>query len=178
MYNKKTRTPGDGGLEGAIKTAISLLAYKENTKKELLEKLIDRGYSKEDAAQAVCFTVQKRYLNEERYFMRFVQSSAENKHFGKRRIIQDARRKGFADETIKKCGSDAVRQVDFDDECYKTLCRYNRCPKEKIVPTLLRRGYTSRNVRYALRYYELMNGHVFFSEEDRDPDGEFLDDET
>ena len=46
--------------EGAKRAAISLLAHREQTEKELLSKLIERGFSREDALEAVEFAKEKQ----------------------------------------------------------------------------------------------------------------------
>ena len=108
-------------MEGAKKAAISLLAYKEQTEKELFSKLLEKGFSKEDAAEAVAFTVEKQYLSERRYYLRFAEFCGKNKHFGRRRIVQEARRKGFSDRTIAEYTEEALQDVDFDESCYAAL---------------------------------------------------------
>ena len=94
MY-MRNRKIAESEEEGAIRMAISLLAYKENTEKELFRKLLDRGCTEEDAKAAVRFAVEKNYLCEERYFQRFAERCAIDRLFGKRRVIQEARRNGF-----------------------------------------------------------------------------------
>ncbi len=159
----------EGGTEGAIKAAISILAYRENTRKTLYEKLISRGFSEEEATEAVEFAVEKNYLSERRHFIRFVEFYAKNKLFGKRRILQEARRKGFSEETVRTYAAEAFAQVDFDEACYVALCRCKCDVKEKTVATLVRRGYSMSNVRYAFDHYEETHGRPH--EKPRDGDG-------
>lgn len=119
MY-MRNRKIAESEEEGAIRMAISLLAYKENTEKELFRKLLDRGCTEEDAKAAVRFAVEKNYLCEERYFQRFAERCAIDRLFGKRRVIQEARRKGFSERTIKEA-ADFLKEMDFDELCYRAL---------------------------------------------------------
>ena len=48
---------GKDGAEGAVRAALSLLAYKENTKKELYGKLIQRGYGREVGQKRLAYLV-------------------------------------------------------------------------------------------------------------------------
>ena len=169
LKNKRKKTV-ESSPEGAKKAAISLLAYKEQTEKELYTKLLEKGFSKEDAAAAVAFTVEKQYLSEKRYYLRFAEFCGKNKHFGKRRIVQEARRKGFSDKTIEFYTEEALADVNFDESCYEALLQFHKTSKEKLTASLLRRGFSTANVRYALSRYEQEQGDLpcgdgFFEEE-------------
>ena len=162
------------GAEGAKRTAISLLAYREQTEKELFSKLLDKGFSKEDAAEAVAFTVEKQYLSERRYYMRFAEFCGRNKHFGKRRILQEARRKGFSEKTIAEYTDEALADVNFDESCYEALVQFRKQSKRKLMASLLRRGFTTANVRYAFMRYE--EEHDRSLDDLFEGDGDFEDD--
>lgn len=159
VRNKRKRI-SEGGVEGAKKAAISLLAYKEQTEKELFSKLLEKGFSKEDATEAVAFTVEKQYLSERRYYLRFAEFCGKNKHFGRRRIVQEARRKGFSDRTIAEYTEEALQDVDFDESCYEALLSLKKDSREKLTASLLRRGFSTANVRNAIARYEEEQGAV------------------
>ena len=169
MYRRTGKTPEDS-TENAIKSAISILAYKENTEKELFDKLVAKGFSKEKASEAVAFVVEKKYLCEHRYFLRFVEFYGNTKHLGKRRILREARRKGFSENVIDGYFEEALSQVNFDEGCYGALCRCKSQNKEKACAMLLRRGYTVGNLHYALDKYEEQHGQPFGSGEEEGAD--------
>lgn len=160
--------------EGAKRAAISLLAHREQTEKELLSKLIERGFSREDALEAVEFAKEKQYLSEQRYFFRFVEFYGKNKQFGRRRILQEAKRKGFSEEVVELYAKDALMQVDFDSGCFEALKKMKPSGKEKLTAALLRRGYSMYNVRYAFERYEEEIGSLEGSAADFEE--EFFDD--
>lgn len=178
IKNKKRKIL-EGGPEGAKRAAISLLAYREQTEKELLSKLMEKGFSREDAEEAVAFTVEKQYLSERRYYLRFAEFCGKNKHFGRRRIIQEARRKGFSERTIAAYTDEALQDVDFGESCYEALCQFRHKDRQKLTASLLRRGFSTSDVRHALdRYTEeqgaFEEGEDFF-EDDSPYDGDFAD---
>ena len=144
--------------------AISLLAYKENTEQELFRKLLDRGCTEEDAKAAVRFAVGKNYLCEERYFKRFAERCAMDRLFGKRRVLQEARRKGFSERTIKEASS-FLKEIDFDALCYRALKKSGNGSKEKTVVSLARRGFSNTNIRYAFLAWEEEFGISYGTEE-------------
>jgi regulatory protein len=149
MIRNKKRAALEKNEEGAKRTAVSLLAYREHTEKELYTKLTERGFSKQDAAAAVAFAVEKKYLSERRYYLRFAEFCAKSKHFGKRRIAQEAKRKGFSSETVAFYTDEALADVNFDEICYEALVGLRHTDKEKQTAALLRRGFTVGNMRYA-----------------------------
>ena len=159
MY-MRNRKIAESEEDGAIRMAISLLAYKENTEKELFRKLLDRGCTEEDAKAAVRFAVEKNYLCEERYFQRFAERCAIDRLFGKRRVIQEARRKGFSERTIKEA-------ADFHELCYRALKKAGNGSKEKTVVALNRRGFSTTNIRYAFLAWEEEFGMPYGAEEIR-----------
>ena len=147
MY-MRNRKIAESEEEGAIRMAISLLAYKENAK------------------AAVRFAVEKNYLCEERYFQRFAERCAIDRLFGKRRVIQEARRKGFSERTIKEA-ADFLKEMDFDELCYRALKKAGNGSKEKTVVALNRRGFSTTNIRYAFLAWEEEFGMPYGAEEIR-----------
>ena len=150
-----------GGAEGAVKTAVSLLAYKENTEKELYDKLIARGYADSDAAGAVAYCVSKRFLDEKRYFVRFVENAARARLLGRRRILAEAKVKGFSQETLTNCSETAFEGLDFGQLCLAALEKCSARTVDKATASLLRKGYTGADVREALRLYFEKHGESF-----------------
>lgn len=165
MY-MRNRKIAESGEEGAIRMAISLLAYKENTEKELFRKLLDRGCTEEDAKAAVRFAVEKNYLCEERYFQRFAERCATDRLFGKRRVMQEARRKGFSERTTKEAAA-FLKEMDFDELCYRALKKAGSGSKEKTAVALNRRGFSTANIRYAFLAWEEEFGIPYGAEEIR-----------
>ena len=150
---RRVRKPAQDGEEGAKKTAISLLAYKENTKKELYEKLTERGYSAQEAAGAVVFVTEKNFLNEERFYKRFVENCANVRLLGKRRILQELRLKKFARETAEACAEETFAGIDFAENCYTALRKFGRGDLRKAAAMLMRRGYDTDEIRAACARY-------------------------
>lgn len=152
MNTKQKKHPSlPSSPEGAFSAAVSLLTYKENTEKELKRKLKERGFEEEDIDAAFEKLREKRFLDERRYFERFVRLAAESRRYGARRILNEAYVKGFSEETVRACAP-LFKTIDFDALCYDTLCRLpQRNDEKKAAAALLRRGYTSSQVREAIR---------------------------
>lgn len=148
--SRKKYPPPEGGKEGALRAAASLLAYKENTESELKRKLLDRGYDPADIDAAFAVLREKRYLDEKRYFFRFVENCALSRRFGPRRILMEAKIKGFSEKTVSENREEALSGFDFDELCLQTAARLPGNDAKKKAAALLRRGYGAESVRYAL----------------------------
>lgn len=159
MVTKK-RKIAEEGREGAIRAAVSILAYKENTERELYDKLVDRGCTREDAREAVHFAVGKNYLCESRYFARFAENCAQSRLYGRQRILMEARRKGFSEKTLS--GADAVLDdIDFCEVCYKALKKCSLPTAEKATASLLRKGFALGEIKAALAKFREESGAAF-----------------
>ena len=156
MFARKKKKPASDGAEGAKKAAISLLAYKENTERELYDKLTDRGYSDEEASEALNFVKARRYLDEARYFRRFVEGCACRRYYGKKRILQEAHLKKFSPETLNTA-NDLFEEYDFASLCAEALVKLDKGEREKTVQALLRRGYGTAEIRKA---FDIVKGEV------------------
>lgn len=161
MWKNRKNNQIEDTAENAMRTAISLLAYKENTKKELFSKLVERGYSRENAMEAVDFTVGKGYLSEERYLDRYIESCVKSL-YGKNRILMTARKKGFEEDLFT---NDLFTSVNFDEYCYVALLKCKKTNATKARNTLLRRGYSSAEITRSLKRYLTENGVPYGSEE-------------
>lgn len=151
---RRVKKKAEDGVDGAIRAALSLLAYKENTERELYGKLLDRGYAKEEAAQAVSYVKKRKYLDEERYYIRLVENCANVRLLGKTRILQEIRIKKFSDETVENCAEEAFAAIDFEENCRRALAKIYRGDKRKAAMALLRRGYGQNEIRAALSKIE------------------------
>lgn len=140
----------------AIK-AVSFLAFGDNTARKLSDKLRQKGFSKDAAAEAVCFCVEKRYINEEDHLRRLMEQLCERKKYGLRRIRQEVFNKGFAEETVNAVFEECAAELDFDaavtDRVKKLGADAFSTPekKKKQVSSLLRYGFSMDEINRALR---------------------------
>ena len=171
MFQKRYKKPKknfEDSPEKAKETAVALLAYKENTEKELYDKLTARGFSKENAAAALAYVVEKHFLSEKRYFLRLVEYCGNVKRFGRRRIMAEIYQKGFSAATVEEYSEEAFGKIDFDENCYEALTLLKKSDREKARAALLRRGYSGDNVRYAFARFEKETGRPYGEGGDED----------
>ena len=144
----------------AIK-AVSLLAYGDNTAKKLSDKLRQKGFSKEAAAEAVRFCVEKRYIDEEDQLKRLMELLCEKKKYGLRRIRQEVWQKGFSEEIVKSYFEEFAAELDFDAAVYDRVKRLGADAfstpekKKKHISSLLRYGFSMDEINGALKQLHL-----------------------
>lgn len=111
----------------AEKRALHLLEKRDYTAEGLKRKLLEGGYSEENAELAIRQMESYRYLDDERYATQFISCYAERKT--KRAIIAKLREKGIAKEVIE------VAYEKFEAEG-------NMIDEENMAKNLLlKRGY-------------------------------------
>ena len=144
----------------AIK-AVSLLAYGDNTAKKLSDKLRQKGFSKEAAAEAVRFCVEKHYINEEDQLKRLMEQLCDKKKYGLRRIRQEVWQKGFSEEIVKSYFEENAAELDFEAAIYDRVRKLGvdafSTPekKKKQVSSILRYGFSMEEINGALKQLHL-----------------------
>ena len=137
----------------AVRSALNMLDYADNTEKRLREKLFHKGYSTDEVDFAIEYAKKMDYLNESRFLEAFIYSLANTKLYGKRRIIQELYVKGFTREVISEAD---FSEIDFTANCFKRLrmTKNNYSDTRKLYAALLRYGYSPDEIKEAFRLYK------------------------
>lgn len=137
----------------AYNYAVSLLARRDHSEKELMTKLTQKGYTN-GAEKAIDKLRGGGYVSDKRFARLYVRELRTLKKYGKRRIEQELYRKGIDRDTI----SEVLEETDFDESELVTLIerkyrRYLGDEKgiQKTVNGLLRMGYSYGEIRDALK---------------------------
>ena len=137
----------------AFNKASDLLALRDHSEKELLQKLRQKGFA-DGAEEAMEKLKSYGYLDDSRFALRFAQELQRVKHYGKKRSEQELYRKGVSREVV----SDTLEQLDFDEDALPALIerRYLRQLDtekgvQKTVAALQRMGYSFGEIRDALQ---------------------------
>ena len=140
-------------IRRAYNYAVSLLARRDHSEKELKDKLSLKGY-REGTEEAIEKLKSVGYVSDERFARLYVRELRCLKKYGRRRIEQELFRKGIDRELI----NEALDEAEFDsDELVELIQRkYGRYLSDekgiqKTVNGLLRMGYTYGEIRDALR---------------------------
>lgn len=133
--------------------AVDLLSRRDHSKKELIDKLRQKGHG-EYAAQAAEKLSEYGYIDDRRFAFTFAEELIRLKSYGKKRVEQELYRKGIDRDII----SEVISECDFPSEKLTELIerKYNRYLYDekgvnKTVNALLRLGYSYSEIRDAIR---------------------------
>lgn len=148
-----TDLQGKVNARRAFNKASDLLALRDHSEKELLQKLRQKGFA-DGAEEAMEKLKSYGYLDDSRFALRFAQELQRVKHYGKKRIEQELYRKGVSRDVV----SDTLEQLSFDEDALPALIerRYLRQLDtekgvQKTVAALQRMGYSFGEIRDALQ---------------------------
>ena len=147
------------GSRYAFISGLRLLSYRDHSRKELINKLCQKGHKNEYAEKA-CETLEYYgYINDERYAENLVQSLVERKGMSVRGVKNELFQKGIS----REIADNVVESLDFDPvlriiDLINT--KYSRCLSDekgmkRMVSALQRLGYRWSDINSALRQIEI-----------------------
>lgn len=151
-------------IRRAYNYAVSLLARRDHSEKELINKLHQKGY--DEGAEAALEKLRRGgYVSDERFARLYTRELQTLKKYGKKRIEQELYRKGIDRDIIRE----VLDETDFDENELVSLIerkfgRYLSDEKgvQKTVNGLLRMGYSYSEIRDALK---IINENAEFNDE-------------
>ncbi len=141
----------------AFDKAVNYLTFKDRTKKEIVDKLTEKGYGREDIDEAIHRLCEYGYINDERYTFSYIKANIQKK--GKKLIRTELLNKGIDREVVSSCLEDTVvdeyetidsillkryGDADFTDE---KVCR-------RVYGYLQRRGFNYSCISSAISHYK------------------------
>ncbi len=148
-----TDLQGKVNARRAFNKASDLLATRDHSEKELLQKLRQKGFAA-GAEEALEKLKSYGYLDDSRFALRFAQELQRVKHYGKKRIEQELFRKGVSREIV----SDTLEQISFDEDALTALIERKYLRQldteqgvQKTIAALQRLGYSFSEIRAALQ---------------------------
>ncbi|MBR5826396.1 MAG: regulatory protein RecX [Clostridia bacterium] len=143
----------DIGVRRAYNKAVDLLSRRDHSRKELLDKLRQKGYG-EYAVEAIEKLNDYGYIDDKRFAQIFAEELVRLKSYGKKRVEQELYRKGVERDII----CEVISECDFPSEKLAEIIerKYSRYLNDekgvnKTVNALLRLGYTYTEIRDAIR---------------------------
>jgi regulatory protein len=135
--------------------AIYLLSKRDYTAKMLRERIVRRGYSEEEANEAMAFVISNKYQSDER-FASFKASDVERRG-GNLKVLMTLRQKGIDEDLAKaqiaNLGPEEDRAVTFAEKYRARVEREGLTDKMrmKIYRSLASRGFSPSSVAAALK---------------------------
>lgn len=138
---------------------MQLLARRDHSRKELLEKALKKGYPEDIIIQIEDELEQKGYLDDASFAKKFASDKANLNNWGPAKIRSSLLRKGIPNQVIEHALTDAFAEIDLrplfldlvDKRGYhfrKEEDLYKR--KKKIFDYLRRKGYKSEQILHYL----------------------------
>ena len=133
-----------------LQRAVKLLAAKPRSVAELRERLLEKEWTDEAAADyAVAKLTEYGYLNDEQFALSFAQSRVRQKPVGRQRLARDLKNKKLDKETAEQALEKVFDETPEDkliDEAIARRVRLRGRPKTReesksLFDHLLRRGF-------------------------------------
>lgn len=139
-------------MEDIYGEALKLILQRKRTKKEITDKLLQKGFDLEKAKEAVRYYSEAGYVDNRDYAARYAHDAAKIKGYGRWRIELELKNKGVEEEII----SEVLDGIDFDLE---GLMKKRFPPKgrldargiKKIADFYYRRGFSSGEIADTIR---------------------------
>ncbi|WP_294824193.1 regulatory protein RecX [uncultured Flavobacterium sp.] len=137
-------------LDEAKKKLEHYCAYQERCHEEVLQKLKELAMIPQAIDVIIVHLIEHNFLNEERFAGSFARGKFRIKHWGRRRIVNELKRRNISIYNINK----ALREIP-DEEYYeafnnlaqkewdRSLEKNLQRKKKKVSDYLLRKGYES-----------------------------------
>ena len=135
--------------------AYASLSRGDFSKKGLARRLCEKGADREAAAEIAQFMADKGYINDLEYAKRLCRTYSIEKHFGKRRVMQELFVRGIDGDTARQATEETALS-DRDNIVLLFEAKYShmdidepKCRK-KVADALVRAGYGWEDIRICL----------------------------
>ena len=135
--------------------AYGSLSRGDFSKKGLARRLCEKGADKDAAEEIAQFMADKGYINDLEYAKRLCRTYSLEKHFGKRRVMQELFVRGIDGDTARQA-TEEIALPDRDNIMLLFEAKYARMdvsePKcrNKVSNALMRAGYDWEDIRVCL----------------------------
>lgn len=145
-----------------LKTALQMLQRRFYSKQELAEKLRRKGATEEALQEALTQLEEWNYLNDQRLCKRQVLLKVQEGRYGRLRIEQILRQKGFAGEDVAEAWATQEDELPAEEErALRLLQRRFRSGDEeeqRLLRFLWQRGFSVSVARRTVALYLAGNG--------------------
>ncbi len=141
--------------------ALELLGRRAMSRRELTDKLTERGVSDGDAQAAADYLTGLGYLDDAQYAATLTRHYAQ-KGYGKARIRQELYRRGVPKELWDDALSEMPEDTGAIDALIDRRLRGEKPDKKelkRLTDMLLRRGFSWDEIRSALSRYDFSEGY-------------------
>ena len=150
---RKNDEEPDEDLTKCRNAAMRILAFADNSERQMREKLAEKGFSDYEAGLVIAELKEKRYIDDLRYMENEISRLARKKLYGRGRIRSELLQK-FDPEIVSEHYAllieELEEELDFPENAAILALKYPSKSREYVYAKLKNNGFTSPEVRYAL----------------------------
>ncbi len=151
---EKSGSAGQTAENPALMAAYRILQSGANSRKMLRDKLFKKGFSSDEAKQAVLLCESQGLFHEKRLFLAHTEYLARKKHYGRSRIRRELLQK-FDRQSVEEYFAEAIAEINFGLYAKEEAARVSHRGKRYVVSRLSSLGYSSHEI------YEALDGLTF-----------------
>lgn len=151
---------GEASKMNAKARALRLLGVRAMSRRELEDKLREKGESPEDIGEALDYLESLGYIDDAQYAGSVARHYAQ-KGYGPGRVRQELYRRGVPKELWDGALAELPEDTDAIDTLVERRLRGERPDKrelKRLADMLLRRGFSWGEIRSALERYDFLEG--------------------
>lgn len=138
--------------------ALKLLSYRSRSKRELLQRLKEKGFDSEEIERAIACLEDAGFIKDEELAHGLFQNALERKYLGRKGIKMLLLRRGIRKELINETLSNLTEEMEQESAkrlVEKKLRTLKACPEEiirqKLWRMLERRGFSPDVINYVIK---------------------------
>lgn len=143
------------GQKGALSQAGKMLSLRMMTRKQVLDKLAEKGFSEEDSLFAVESLERIKAIDDYEYACRYV-ADRSARGYGPVRIRVELRQRGISDEDIESAMEELPDAAEMIEQFIISRARQipmDRSDSSRISGALARRGFLWEDITPILHRY-------------------------
>ncbi|HJV45378.1 MAG TPA: RecX family transcriptional regulator [Bacillota bacterium] len=134
--------------------AYSYLSHSPRTAKELLNYLVNKGFTEKDCLDIVGDCKKEGYINDESYSEQWIESRKRSRPRGKNLIKMELMNKGIEESIVEQQIKKAVSGEDEEEMIHSLIEKKLKCAKfensyelkKKLIPYLQRKGFSFEQI--------------------------------
>ena len=112
----------DKARQKTFDRAVNLLTYKPRSEGELRTRLLEKKWTNREIVEEVINKLKEyNYLNDDDYAFNLASSKLRNRPIGRRRLVQDLRRKHLDNETIENAVDLAFEEIPESEQIERAV---------------------------------------------------------
>lgn len=136
--------------------ALKLIAFRDRTRKELRDKLAEKGYDENTIEDVIAFLEEYGYINDFKYARHFINDCVNLKKWGKIRIRSELLKRGVKRDTFEDMLEEAFSGGSGEVLAEQLKNRFassdlsNIKERTRIFNYFLRRGFAAEEIKGAM----------------------------